>query len=255
MAKKIDSVDLFFIRLFQNGWFYLLCSLVTAGIFIWAIQPSWEEKNKREIMKEINLIHQGISEEPISSYERWQKLQATIRGQKIKSEHLRTSLKQAGEDVDRIYPQIKEQLELRDRERIAAETARNTAKRIEEQNLTIAKREAEQREALAKKYRNVSPSVKQALAALKRLEAFTEVGVNKIKYAEALGESWGDIKVFMESPEGRTDYPELSLLFAEAIDFYKMAGDSWDKDRKYTVQGYWADASAKVREIDQLLNQ
>lgn len=254
MTNKVDAIDMFFIRLFRNGWFYLAASIVGFGIFIWTMQPSWEETNRKLLLTEIHLINQQIAHNPISAYDRWERLQKFINDRAIRSKSLQVHLSKTSEIIKKLYPEIKEKLDRREQERKAVEAIKSEAKRADEAYRAFSERQAKRREALVKKYKNIRPSAKEAVAALKRLEAFTEVGVNKTKYAEALGETWGSLKIFVESPEGQSDYPELSLLLVEAIELYKKAGEFWNDDQKYFVQQSWALAGSKISEIDDLVN-
>ena len=252
MSKKQDPIDVLFCRLFKSVWFYVILALGISGIIIWKMQPTWEQKNKSKILCELDAIQEDVSNNPVAAYERWMKLQDFVRGKKITNQSTQSSLNLTNEKMDSIYQEVKGLIEIRERSR--REEAERVAKAKQEEEVRVAKEKAatEAREALKKKYRNVDQSAKNALASLKRLQAFTEVGVNKLKYSEALGVAWGDIKIFVESPQGQNDYPELSLLLAQAIDFYKEASDDWGKD---SVQVPWAKAAVVVAHIDKLVNQ
>jgi len=101
----------------------------------------------------------------------------------------------------------------------------NQASPTEAEVRETAKREAE--EALKRKYRNAPESVRATLNALKKFEARTEVGLNISQYREALGDTWGQVKVFSESPDGK-QYDEATKLFLSAITSYQTATTAWD---------------------------
>ena len=103
-------------------------------------------------------------------------------------------------------------------------------KRAAEEDRRIAeeRRQAEERrrkDAVAI-YRNAPQSAQSALNAVKKLEARVEVGVNYADYSRAVGEAWGDVKIFIESADGKS-VPEFSLLLTKAIEDYKLASDIW----------------------------
>ena len=67
--------------------------------------------------------------------------------------------------------------------------------------------------------------------AVKKLEARTEVGINYKEYSTAVGDAWGDVKVFVESPEGKR-LPEFSFALMSAMGKYRLALDIWqDKNQ------------------------
>ena len=69
-------------------------------------------------------------------------------------------------------------------------------------------------------------SAHDALAALKKLEARTEMGINYREYTSALGDTWVIVKIFVESKEA-DEYPKLKEHLSSAIDHYKSASESW----------------------------
>jgi hypothetical protein len=92
------------------------------------------------------------------------------------------------------------------------------------------------------------------LNALKKLEARIEVGVNYLEYSRVVGETWGEVKVFIESPDGKS-LSEFNELLTRAVNDYKMAMEIWQNKIKYSSlfghntdvdvlrQAYWARAS------------
>jgi hypothetical protein len=75
-------------------------------------------------------------------------------------------------------------------------------------------------------YRNAPQSARNALNAVKKVEARIEVGVNYNEYSTAVGEAWGDVKIFAESPDGKS-LPEFNLLLTKAIADYKSVLPIW----------------------------
>lgn len=76
----------------------------------------------------------------------------------------------------------------------------------------------------------------EALTALKRLEARTEVGVSKTAYSSALGEAYFSVKQFLESADAKS-MPELGKALTKTVYWYKAADEFWDikVDRLYLL--------------------
>ncbi len=75
-------------------------------------------------------------------------------------------------------------------------------------------------------YANAPQSARNALNAVKKVEARTEVGIRYENYSTVVGEAWADVKIFIESPEGK-NLQEFDTLLAKAIANYKLAADIW----------------------------
>ena len=119
----------------------------------------------------------------------------------------------------------------------AAEEAQRLA---EEKRRAVAKRCAE----AVTVYRNAPQSARGALNAVKKVEARTEIGINYNDYSTVVGEAWGDVKIFIESPDGKK-VPEFSMLLAKAMADYKSALDIWKwKIEFHTLYGGRADVEA-----------
>ena len=236
--------------LYKSVTFYVSLVFIVALLLILKALPTWEEKNTRRINEQINMINNDVELSPVQAWQTWEQLQMELQDKNIKSETLKENIHALKARMDDVYPEIQVEIDrIEEESRKAAEelmAAENERKKIQ------AVQEA--REQLRKKYRNISQEAKDAVASLKKLEAFTEVGVNKMKYQEALGVAWGNIKVFVESSEARENYPELSKLLEEAIQSYKDAADAWGSD-KNSVQTHWLLGSLKIKEIDYLVNQ
>jgi len=251
MTKKQDPVDAFFFKLFRSVMFYVIFVAVVVSALIWASLPSWEEKNSKRIYDQISAINNEVEHAPVQAWHTWEKLQSELQGKTIKSKMLKTKIDEIKSRMTEVYPDIQVELE-----RIEAERKKAVEVEMEaEYKRNKLKAEQEARDQLRKKYRNISQDAKDAVASLKKLEAYTEVGVNKLKYQEALGAAWGDIKVFVESADARENYPELSDLLTEAIQSYKDAAEAWGSDYKSLLQSHWQLGAGKIREIDYLVNQ
>jgi hypothetical protein len=139
-----------------------------------------------------------------------------------------------------------------EQERLREESARNDRLK-DEQNRRL-------REEL-EKYRSAPTGADDALRALKKLEARTEISVTKAGFSEALGVAWGDVKVFVESREGEK-YALLSKHLKDAVDTYKAAQSAWelgktwgDHTRIGELQWWWRKASLEIRAADALINR
>lgn len=251
MPKKPDPIDAFFMHLFKSVTFYSALAVIVASLLIWKSLPTWEEKNFQKIYEQINEINNEVEHSPVQAWYTWQQLQQELKGKKIKSKILKTSISDLQLKMDAVYPEIQEEIE-----RIEAENRKEAEDRLEAENeRKRIQAEKNTREQLRKKYRNISQEAKDAVNSLKKLEAYTEVGVNKINYQDALAIAWGNVKVFVESADARSNYPELSLLLTEAIQSYKDAADAWDADDKSLLQTHWNLGSIKIKKIDYLVNQ
>ncbi len=114
-------------------------------------------------------------------------------------------------------------------------------------------------------YHNAPQSARSALNAVKKVEARTEVGINYNDYSTVVGEAWGDVKIFVESPEGKS-LPAFSLLLTKAARDYKLALDIWQNkiqfdwlyahraDVETLQQTCWIRASKWIRMADSLLD-
>jgi hypothetical protein len=101
------------------------------------------------------------------------------------------------------------------------------------------------------------------LNALKKLEARTEVGVNYADYVKVVGETWGDVKIFIESPDGKS-LREFSMLLTKAAADYKLALDIWHNkiefpslyglDAETLQQRCWTQAGKWIKSAESLLD-
>lgn len=71
------------------------------------------------------------------------------------------------------------------------------------------------------------PVAIEAVNALKKLQARTQVGITYKDYAPALGEAKFALNLFVESSQSK-DFPELVQILNSAFETFKMAGEVWD---------------------------
>ncbi len=105
----------------------------------------------------------------------------------------------------------------------------------------------------------VPPVAIEAVNALKKLQARTQVGITYKDYAPALGEAKFALNLFSESTQAK-EFPELAQLLTSAYDTFKMAGAVWDdkfSGRRYaylddhTFKSYYPELFAKYPDADQ----
>ena len=251
MPPPQDPIDAFFSNLFKTIWFWASVACVILGLVVWITWPTWEDKNKSIILSRCDAIL-DINNDQIIAYQQGDELLKDLRTRNIKSASLVARINEVKELMGKLEPKVRAEIEMR---RIDDEKRQAIAKQAEDMahvKEVEEKSKAEAKVKLIAKYANVSKSAKDALVSLKKLQAFTEVGVTKIKYSEALGIAWGDIKVFVESPEAKKDYVELSKMFTEAIEQYKLASTDWDSNG--LRNSGWLLGKYKLEEIDKLIN-
>jgi hypothetical protein len=70
-------------------------------------------------------------------------------------------------------------------------------------------------------------SAKEAVMALKKLEARVQAGISYRDYGPALGEAKFPINLFMESADAK-NHPELTEAFNKTMKHYEYAGSLWN---------------------------
>ncbi len=155
-----------------------------------------------------------------------------------RSAELRTVLK------DELEKEVAERERREEEERVQA--ARKRQEEEERQKALAAEMEAKKQleaERLAEETRKLEaikvytspPAVaRSALNAIKKLNARTEVGINYRDYGTVVGETWAEVKVFADSPEGK-QLKEFSELLVTIVDKYRLALDVW-KDKFDSVK-------------------
>jgi hypothetical protein len=70
------------------------------------------------------------------------------------------------------------------------------------------------------------PIASRAFTALKKLEAATEAGITYVEYRKQLGETWFDVKSYLESSES-SKAANIKQPLAEAMSAYDGAAKIW----------------------------
>lgn len=70
-------------------------------------------------------------------------------------------------------------------------------------------------------------SAKDAIMALKKLEARVEIGISYKDYGPALGETKFPVNLFLESSEAK-EKPELAIHIENAIQYFEIANFIWE---------------------------
>lgn len=226
--------------------------LVGLAVIVWffATRDTWEIDNVPRLSKMLVEADQLQQSEPLRAYKKYDEVLNETKQHKITDAFFLKLLANAEKSRTVLYPKVQEQIQAEEAEkqkrtqqeaqlaaaekqRLADEDARNLAI-AEAERLAVEKQEAEtkrRKEAIAI-YRNAPNSARTALNVAKKLEARTEVGINYRDYSTVVGEAWGDVKIFVESPEGKS-IPEFSLLLTEALRHYKLALDIWQDKIQY----------------------
>jgi hypothetical protein len=79
---------------------------------------------------------------------------------------------------------------------------------------------------LGDRYANIPVEAREAYKSLKRLEAKTEIGINYADYSRTIGDTFPDVKLFLESRESR-NLPELTFVLGNAMDCYREVNRLW----------------------------
>ena len=80
-------------------------------------------------------------------------------------------------------------------------------------------------------------SAKEAISALKRLEARVEVGISYRDYGPALGDALFGVNQFLQSPEARKN-PKLAEVITKVMTHFRMAGRVWNWSISSGSSGY-----------------
>jgi len=110
----------------------------------------------------------------------------------------------------------------------------------------------------------IPEGARKAYEALKKLQAKTEVGINKVNYGRELGEVWYVVKKFLDSEDAK-GHPRLSRELAHAMECFKLANGAWkdmiqlrDSSRgkraaEELLKGYWRFASDDLSRAERLM--
>ncbi len=232
--------------------FAAICFLV----WFVAIRDTWEIDNSARIAQMIDEANRIRESEPLRAYKLYEELIRESSDRIIRDEDFAERIQAAALARDELRDQHHAEIEREaaqaarmkvlaeqeaERQRAAqlAREAEETRRLAAEEAQRIAaekrrKEAAEIIEEIDRRYRRAPPSARNALNALKRVEARVEVGVTYNDYLKIVGESWGDVKIFIESPEGKS-LPELNAILGKAVADYKLAMDIWQSRVRYST--------------------
>lgn len=213
-------------------------ALLVAVMLFWHLtRDTWEVNNWSRIVAKLDEADGCRETDPLTAYKAYDELLKEAQGHKIKNEALAKRLATAEMSRTTLYNKVKYKIQaeeaekrrqaVRERRRIAEEKEREQAAE-EARRLSSQKEQAEtkRRKQAVSVYRNVPQSARSALNVVKKVEARTEIGINYRDYSTVVGEAWAEVKVFIESPNGKS-LPELTVLLTKAIADYKSALDVW----------------------------
>jgi flagellar biosynthesis GTPase FlhF len=256
-------------------------ALAAIAYLIWfvASRDDWEVNNLQRISRTLEETERLQKTDPRKAYEVYGDLLKEASKHPLRNEDVLKEMAQAEAARRELYKTIEPQLRAEEAERrrkleeearraealeAAAANARAEAERRKQQE-ERQQLEIEQRRSRAVVYRNPSEPARAALSVLKKLEARMEVGINYSAYGSVVGEAWGEVKIFVESEEGRK-LQEFSELLVKAMDDYKLALDIWGKKIQYSSlygdradvedlqQKCWSQASLRIRLAERMLD-
>ena len=208
------------------------------------MRDKWELHNTDRVSAKLEEAGRLQRSDPLAAYKIYDEVLKEAQQHKITDEQFLKKLADAENSRTVLYQKVEAKIraEEAEKQRLVDEEARRAAaekqrvaegearKRAAEESQRIAeeKRLAEEkrRKDAVSVYRNAPPSARNALNAVKKVEARAEFGVNFEKYSTLVGEAWADVKIFVESPDGKK-LPEFSFLLVSAMGKYKLALDIW----------------------------
>jgi len=232
----------------------IIALLVVPGLF----RDKWELNNIDRVVARLKEADALQKSDPFASYKIYDAVLKEAKQHKT-TDLLSNKLASAEKARTGLYPKVEDKIraEEAEKKRVAEEKSRRAneeKQRIAEQKLAeqrAGNRKSELKEQAAK-YKNASPQARTALNALKRIQARTEVGITRSNYSQVLGEQYGEIKIFTESPEGQS-MPLFSSEVSEAIKHYKKASNDWESNLTYSLQIEWGEASKAIKKAEDVL--
>ena len=245
--------------------------LIGIGVVIWDItyRDTWQSENTSRVSKELAKADQLQQTDSFAAYKIYDAILKEAKKHKLTNEHLLTELVNAEKSRTAMYQIVQDQLRAEEVEKqrqaeVEAKRAAEEKQRVaEEEKKRRAAEEAERiaqekqqveekrRKEAASAYRNVlqnpPQSARDALNVLKKVEARTEIGISYVEYGSVVGEAWGEVKIFVDSPEGKV-IPDFSLCLTQSTSDYKSARSAWGAKIKYPIL-----AKAHESELDALL--
>jgi hypothetical protein len=219
--------------------------------------------------------------DPLEAYRIYDEVLTESTNHILKDEQFVKRLASAEQSRTDLYQKVQDKIRVQEaeRHRLAEEEARKKAAEQqsiakeqerklaadEAQRVRESKRRADEyrRKQAAALYRNVPNSARNALNAVKKVEARIEIGVSFGDYASVVGDAWFEVKIFIESPDGKK-VPEFSMLLTKAVSDYKLALEIWQNKIKHSTlyggvdvemlqQTCWAQAGEWITLAESLL--
>jgi hypothetical protein len=227
-----------------------VCILVV-GLLVWFIvgRDTWELDNASRVSAKLDEAARLQQSDPLAAYKTYDELLQEAKPHKITDERFAQQLADAEKSRMALYPKVQEKIQVEEAEkrRLAEEKARRAAEEkqriaeeenrkkaaLESQKVAEEKRRAEEKrlKKVVAAYSNSPQSARNALNAVKKVEARTEVGINYKDYSTVVGEAWAEVKLFAESPEGKK-LPAFSFLLVSAMGKYKLTLAVLQEDEK-----------------------
>ena len=256
-------------------------AIVGTLLVITLSHDSWESYHGRDFVETVKNAEAIRESNPLGAYRMLEGALDEASLHVVNDPGLQRTIENAKAVKDTLFVQVEQIIREQEAETRKREEETRLAKEKETRQIAEAKRakdEAAEMEARREKqkkerqaaaharvkvYADVPKLARNALNAAKRIEARTEIGVTDAKYSEEVGDSWGDVKIFVESPEGK-QFSEFSSLLLLAINSYKSAMDSWklkldtssaeiEGKMEDSMQTSWKRASEYIRLADKLL--
>ncbi len=262
-----------------------IAAVFVAGIVVSEVRRDrWELKNAVQVSAKLDEADQLQKSDPLTAYKTYDEVLKEAKKHKVTDEQFSKRLAVAEKAQAAVYPKVQDKLRAEEAEKqrlaqVEAERAAEERRKIAEekeqalaaeraQRIAAEKQQAEEkrRKAAIAAYRNLPQSARAALNVLKKVEARTEIGLSYSDYSTVVGEAWGEVKVFAESPEGKA-IPDFSMMLANAIADYKSALKAWhDKieypalygprivDLSVLMQRCWSRAGRRISLAEALLD-
>jgi hypothetical protein len=230
------------------------------AFLVWSIasRDTWELNNASRVSAKLDEADRLQQSDVVTAYKTYDEVLKEAKQHKVADSQFAQRLADAEKARTALYPKVQEKLQAEEAEkrRLAEEEARRAAEEkqrvVEEENrkkeaLKVQKVAEEKRRAEEKRlkeviaaYPNAPQSARNALNAVKKVEARTEVGINYKDYSTVVGEAWADVKIFTESPEGKK-LPAFSFLLVSAMGKHKLALDVWHHSVRMVEAGLRGD--------------
>jgi hypothetical protein len=230
-------------------------SVAVGGTLLYVFsRDTWERDNVDRLLATLEKAEALEKSDPMAAFKAYDEVLKEIREHKIEMERLSIEVARAEKTRDALYASIEDQLqeeeaekqrrleeEEAERERRVAEEAAEKKRlaaeeadrlRAEEEARKAARAEEKRRKEAVAMYSNPPQSARTALNALKKIGARLDVGINYREYSTLVGDSWAEVKIFIDSSDGRK-LAEFSRLLVKASDDYKLAHDIWHNTIEY----------------------